>query len=491
MEISYFQFSLLMGSLIAFSTGLITYLSKKDKLSFFWLITNIFTSIWSIGYYLMISTTNKEHAWIFNWLLHIGGILIPILFLNFIFIFLEIEKNKNVKKILKFFYLLAGFFLIINPTRLFIQDVYPKFKFNYVCDAGPLYFIYVIYFWILVLICTVTLVKYLKKSSGIKKKQIKFLIFSEIGFLGGGSVFFLTYNINIPPYPLILFAIYPLIITYTIINHNFFGIKFFANNIYKYSIISIFSFIFFYLATFVQNSLWGNIYKFQAIVLGIFFSILFATLISKITKKAQETGDKIFYNNLNPNKIIKDISIKINNIIKIKDLKILIEEEFSKILNVQGVELVIIKDKEKNKYTKLLKKTKKSSKITLASNLKTKNKSLKKDLIEKNIEIIMTLSLKQKLKGLIMIKSKKNKEPFYKEEINFLTEIQPQISIAIENALFYQKIKDFNKDLKDEVEKKTKKIKKDQIEKLNQISKFSEIGKLTTGILHDISNPLT
>ena len=48
---------------------------------------------------------------------------------------------------------------------------------------------------------------------------------SVFGFIGGSSVFLLTFNVFIPPFPIILFAFYPLIIAYAILRYNLFDVR--------------------------------------------------------------------------------------------------------------------------------------------------------------------------------------------------------------------------------------------------------------------------
>ena len=118
-------------------------------------------------------------------------------------------------------------FLIIAPTKLFINDVIPKSFFNFVPDAGPLYIYFTIYFFILVLYALYIIFrKYLESADLVEKNRFKYMIlFTVAGFSGGGSVFFLTFNIPILPYPIILFSLYPVISGYAMFRYQLFDVK--------------------------------------------------------------------------------------------------------------------------------------------------------------------------------------------------------------------------------------------------------------------------
>ena len=51
------------------------------------------------------------------------------------------------------------------------------------------------------------------------------ILFTVAGFSGGGSVFFLTFNIPILPYPIILFSLYPVISGYAMFRYQLFDVK--------------------------------------------------------------------------------------------------------------------------------------------------------------------------------------------------------------------------------------------------------------------------
>ena len=503
MDFNYYQFSLITGGIIALISGAVLYIkNRKQKENKIWFWTNIASAIWSFGYFTMISTNNKELAWFSNWIMHYAAILIPVLFYHFSISLVKKDKEKIYKQLLYVFYFISLFFLVFNHTKIFVQDVFPKYIFNYVCDAGPLYIYFTLFFWSTIIISTIILLYQYNLSTGSKKIQLKFILFSELGFLGGGNVFFLTFNLDFPPYFLILYSIYPIIITYAIIKHRLMGIKFIANQLYVYGLLALFSYIFFYITTFVEKNLWGSVYNINSITIGGIFAILFSILLVPILNKIRKTGDKFFYKGQNPRKIIKDLAIKLNNTINLEELLIKINTEINKIINTKKLSIILINPKSNKFCRKIslnylnLKKIKKSINLVKRNSSsiiydELKNNKIKNELNELNIKVIFPLFANNNLIGLIILKNKNKNKYYTEEDIEFINELIPQISISIENALLYKRLSNFNLKLKKEVDRKTSALKKSQIEKLNHISRFAEIGRQSSGILHDLSNPLS
>jgi signal transduction histidine kinase len=223
----YYSLSLFMGGVIALVSGLIAFLNNSKKGSnIAWLFLTLTTAIWSFGYLVLINSTVLENALIANLILHAGATLIPITYLGFVLHLINIYENKKVV-FNKLLYIGLGFFVLI-PFSFFNAAPVPKLVFRYAPDAGPFYWVFTLYFFGVVIYALALLLKTLfdSRRSKEEKRRFKFVLYSSIvGFVGGGSVFLLTFNVMIMPYPLILFTAYPMIITYAIVRHRLFDTK--------------------------------------------------------------------------------------------------------------------------------------------------------------------------------------------------------------------------------------------------------------------------
>jgi len=228
----YYSLSLFVGGFVAIVSGVIVYINNRHSFTnLAWFLLTISTAIWSFGYFLMINAPTYNIAFLSNWILHYSAIFIPIFYL--LFVLAITGYYERYKKILFLSVVFLVIFLILNSTSLLVRDVLPKFIFHYAPDAGPFYIYFTLYFFALVLFSLIILILKIRSVDVTEAQRLKYILFSSsAGFIGGGSVFFLTFNINLPPYPLIFFTFYPIIIAYAILRHNLFNVKIIATELF-------------------------------------------------------------------------------------------------------------------------------------------------------------------------------------------------------------------------------------------------------------------
>jgi signal transduction histidine kinase len=281
----YYSISLLLGGFTALLSGIIVFIhDRKKQENLAWFLLNISSAVWSFGYFSLVTATSKDIAWISNWILHGAAVCIPLFYFLFaLSITKTVEKHKGVFLFSTF----AGlFFLIVNPSLSFVKDVFSKGPFRFAPDAGPLYIYFTIYFFALVLYALfVVFNKYRTTDDTFEKKRLKYILYFTIaGFGGGGSVFLLTFNILIPPYPIILFSLYPVISGYAIFKYQLFDVK-----IITTQILTFFLWIFILLRTLLAVGLKEQFINGSLFVFTVIFGIL---LIRSVTREVK-TREKI------------------------------------------------------------------------------------------------------------------------------------------------------------------------------------------------------
>ncbi len=235
--LDYYSVSLLMGAFATFLTGVVIYIHRPELLeNRAWFYLNISSSAWSLGYFLMATSLNQSQAWFWSNFLHYAAIVLPLFYFLFV---LAITKTVEKHKIELFIMSIIGLcFLVINPTTLFIKNVIPKHTFNFAPDAGPLYVYFTAYFFLIVVYSLWILYKRIQRTSDKtgRARLWSIIIFTIFGFAGGGSVFLLTFNVGMPPYPLILFALYPVISGYAVFRYQLFEVKVLTTEVLTFSI---------------------------------------------------------------------------------------------------------------------------------------------------------------------------------------------------------------------------------------------------------------
>ena len=223
--LNYFTLSFLISGMTAIGSGLAVFLmNRKNRTNQVWLLLSTFIAVWCLSYLAMIISTSRDQAWVYNWISHYAAIAIPIFY--FIFVMLLTETSERYLPYLISFVAISVPFLLYNQTPLMVSDIQPRFIFNFVPVAGPLYTHYLAYYGLVVIFSLQIIWQAAWHSNGSERLRfILLLIFSLLAFAGGGSVFFFTNGINIPPYPIILFALHPIVAGYIIVKTRSFNAK--------------------------------------------------------------------------------------------------------------------------------------------------------------------------------------------------------------------------------------------------------------------------
>ncbi len=279
-SLNYYSISLLIGAFTAVISGLIVFLNNKQKgENQTWFAMTISTAVWSSAYFVMTAVTEKSHAEIGNLVLHYAAILIPLFYLLLVLIITDTFKKNKIPFI--FATLLSVVLIIVNPNPLFVSDVVPKVGFNFAPVPGPLYIYFFLYFFGLVSYGIGVCLYKIRKAESKKDKMryIYTVLFTLAASVGGGSVFMTTFFPQIPPYPLILFSLYPLISGYGILKHQLFDVKIITTQFITFGL-----WIFILLRTFLSETSKDFFLNFGLLSISIIFGIF---LIKSVKKEIQ------------------------------------------------------------------------------------------------------------------------------------------------------------------------------------------------------------
>lgn len=225
----YYKIIFLLGAITAFVVAVFILLEGGKNVANrnFFVVTTL-SAIWSFGFYQLAGADNLETAIFWRWFMESGSILLPIWWLKFVYEFLEIVSNK---RIIILTYVTGGLVWILNLLDLYIPGIFvvnmeSKLVFSNYPTAGFGYYLFSCYFASVIFYSLFLVYRELRRNSGIRARQIKFvLIAAALGFIGGGMTFLPTLNIYISPVGVIFFSVYPAIIAYAILKHHLFSLK--------------------------------------------------------------------------------------------------------------------------------------------------------------------------------------------------------------------------------------------------------------------------
>lgn len=224
-DIAFIRFISLVWAIFSCIMGIFVYFKNRHSIiNRIWSGVSFGVGFWCLGAYFLLTSKDYAGALFAARFLHFFAIPIPIVQLHFTYLLLAIPKNQQ--RFLRSGYLVTIILLLSDFTPFFIREVVTKPYFRYYPVPCLLYHIFTIMYFGISIYWSYLLIKAIPGLTSGKRNQIKYVaIASIIGIFGGGTTFLLIYNIPFPPFPALLVALYPLIITYAIIKYRLMDIN--------------------------------------------------------------------------------------------------------------------------------------------------------------------------------------------------------------------------------------------------------------------------
>ena len=455
--ITFFKIINLTTAILILFLGLIV-LKRNSKswinISFF--ILTLFTSIWVFTNFLMFIF--QTLFWVR--LTYATGSFAMISYPVWAYIFCK-GKNKFI-----FLFYVTGFILfILSLTPLIIKDVVSFVSIGIPVIYGSFFFLFVFYILASYISLLVILFTSYKKTTGVKKNQILFILIGV--FLFGISV--ITFNTILPifninslinldsPSSLIFVAFN----AYAIIKHRFMDIRILVLKSMVYSLIigiiaGIDALIAYLIIQKYQIAVNQNIFHILVIIIAIFSFNPLKRLFEKYTDRLFAKG------RYNPDVLLDEIGDITNSILLLEPLLQSLTYLLYKELRVEKIAILTSEWSENSdennskkkcnrcsigydkfqipnsKYQKLVKIINDKN-ILVYDELKEKDKD-KKILRKLDISLIVPLKIENIPIALLVLSNKKSGDAWTSEDIKFLTLISHQIAISIKNAQSYSKM---------------------------------------------------
>ena len=226
------------GFVVPFLCGLLVILADhKRRSNKLWFFLSLMSAIWSLGWVFLISSDTEQLAMYSNWVIHGAAIWISPIFLHFCLSFTNTIRIYSLKIFLIFTYCSAFLLFIINFSSALVYVEGPKYMFSFVPKMGPLFTLFILHFWINVIVSEILLIRSWIISKGFTKKQLSFFVPATLfGFLGGGTAFLYTVGIDFPPYGILIFCFYPIVVTYAILRYGLFSLRIGTSQIFVISL---------------------------------------------------------------------------------------------------------------------------------------------------------------------------------------------------------------------------------------------------------------
>lgn len=428
--------------------GIFVYWKGKDnkvvKVFSFFCSVLIF---WAFGGYKVATTTSYEIAFFWWQIANIGVILCPVVFANFIFVFLKIINKRLVFLMYSLVTIFIAFDLFAAPSFLGdLRFVFNQFYWPYWNRYKSISYLsfYISIYWVLLIYFFLLLVKEYRKSKGFRHEQLKYLLLSAIfGWFGAHCNFLPVFGIDIYPYANFFIVIWAAIMAYAILRHQLLDIEVIIKKTIIFSGLFTAAYTIFAFFALISQVLFEK-YIIENRWVSLIPSVFVVTIMLRPLENflVTVTDKYLFQKKYDYKDLLKTFMSEVLTVLEIDKLVMLTKEKLEKTMKLEYCGIIITDKDDKN--------------IVYNSEIKLK----------------IPITLNDKAIGALLLGKKKSDEEYTKDDIDILQSLTKTLGIAISNAKLFDELA------------------RTQVE-MAQKDKMAAIGMLAAGMAHEILNPIT
>lgn len=498
-------------------------------------MVSLCSAVWSLGFLGLLNSDNTTASSTWRWFMESGSILIPVFWLNFIYSFLGLKKYK--KRELLIVYCFGIFLWLLNFFDLFYPGIFSagmstKGIFRFYPNAGIGYYLYFFYFLLVVTQSLRHLLSHLGKATGFKLVQIRYLILAAIsGYGGGGMTFLFTFNIGIPPYGVIFFALYPSIIAYTIVKYKLMNIRLVVTRSILFSLLVLIVSTLF-TSTLLFASKLASASTQNIILINTAVAIIVVLFLNPLRNFLADITDKVFFKRavnhqavaqalsqmiavtLERDELLHQFAIKLKELLKLKNVTILFCQTehqscslyYSQVVEKErtnihyGTQHPAIRTHLWNEYGNIIKffteypvikvreEEERVADELKQGEYKTRLGKTVQDLEARAIAVVAPVIGSPREHAFIFLSDKISGDIYDNRDIRLLELLQSQLAAAMEKSRLYEEVKEFNITLERKVEEATLEL-RDANKRLRQLDKAKTL--FLSVASHQLRTPLT
>lgn len=390
------------------------------------------------------------------------GILMLPAFITFLYYFVEKTKHLKIKSL--FLYLTGIVITVLALTTSFFVETKARYVKRFFIGGEkpgflePIGRIYILFCLVIIL---ANLLRFYFKTTGLKKSQLKYFILGTTIYAGGGLIVTgliplvfreaVTY-IEIAAF---LSLFWVILTTYAILKYHLMDIRIVLGKGTAY----VFS-----LATVVGAGLLVAYLNSQLTaplpfsVVASFIALL-SVLLFQLHKFYEKLAARYFYHAFyNTEMVIAELEERLTQVLELETLSSLLINTLKNTLKLNKVAIVTREFKKKDyivqrtanfteeelnqliKNNLLITCLERAKKPLLREEVEQKFQQLQIRMKQLGIEVFLPLIFEKKLIGIIILGSKASSEAFSSQDLDLLTTLSSQASIALKNASLFAEV---------------------------------------------------
>lgn len=479
-----YHYGLLAVVISSFLVALIGYIKayEEEKKTLF-ILVNGAGGLWALCLFIFHTSPHPQIFWLrFS---HLAGIFIPVTFVHFVFILLDEIPHR--KRQLTLFYLVGSILGSLSFTKLLITGITYKEVMGYHVIPGPVYRVFSVMFFSLIVYGYFLMGKALKNSSGFRKNQIRYCLVASILGLGGGiSTFLPIYGINVPPLGILVVPSYGIILAYALLKRRLMDIRTIVSKGLIYSTITVLVFalllfIGFTLITFYQPIAPNS--KLFLYILGFCFFLVL--VLMPLRRKLEQLIENLIFRRARAS--YDELTKASRKLLTILDNKTLSRFSLQTVVRTTDVNwgALWLADEKNGNYhladkiggredkpwlnedvflnqgSTLIKLLEKERRLLLREEIIPFFKNIESEdgledrLRKSDFSLVIPLFSKNSLKGCLFLGEKRSRDLFSPYELQALTLFSDQTAMALTNAQLFsriQRMKEYNERVVDNID---------------------------------------